>query len=327
MVVILLIALAILLVTVLIPVGRKAIKRHKKKMRRKHGPSWSIGVYEGPDPLTLAPAPGVTNPVISARDITDIDARLAADPFMVIRDGTGYLFFEMMNKETTRGEIGLATSTDFKSWRYQGSVLREPFHLSYPYVFFHEGEAYMIPEAGKSEGMHLYKASRFPGEWRRAATIMTGSGREAPLQDPSVILHERRWYLFSYAPQPKSLNLFVAESLEGPWRKHPASPLITGSPHYARPGGRLIRDGDAIYRYSQDSVPSYGSKVWAFRITELTPTTYREEAVSLDKPVIQAGTEGWNNEGMHTVDPHRMADGRWIAIVDGIGNGNGKPVK
>jgi len=64
---------------------------------------------------------------------------------------------------------------------------------------------------------------------------------------------------------------------------------------------------------------------WQYKgtaLSELTPTTYHEEAVS-DTPVITKGREPWNNKGMHTIDPHQMEDGRWIAIVDGIGDGIG----
>lgn len=45
------------------------------------------------------------------------------------------------------------------------------------------------------------------------------------------------------------------------------------------------------------------------------PTPYREEPVS-DTPVLQEGSEVWNGRTMHTVDPHRMPDSRWIALVD-----------
>jgi len=308
------------LIIALLLVARKALKRHRKKMRRMHGPSWSIGLYAGPDPFTLRPIPGREGPILKAVDITDVDARLVADPFMVKQGSTYHLFFEMMNKGTNKGDIGHASSTDLNSWQYGGTVLSEPFHLSYPYVFQHEEKTFMIPEAGKSGGIHLYEAERFPDRWNRTATILEGEGRSAPLQDPSVIRHEGRWYLFSYAPEPRNCHLFVADTLEGPWKEHPKSPIVTASRHYARPGGRVILYNGNVYRYSQDSVPSYGSKVWAFRISELTPTTYREEAAS-DTPVITGGTEPWNNEGMHTVDPHQLEDGSWIAIVDGIGNG------
>jgi hypothetical protein len=134
--------------------------------------------------------------------------------------------------------------------------------------------------------------------------------------DPSLVKHKGRWYLFSYARKVNQLHLFTAETLTGLWKEHPKSPLLSGSPHYARPGGRVIGYDGALYRFSQDGIPHYGSKVWGFRITGLSETEYAEELLP-EKPVVMAGDENWNDKGMHTVDLHRYA-GRWVAMVDGL---------
>jgi len=72
-----------------------------------------------------------------------------------------------------------------------------------------------------------------------------------------------------------------------------------------------------MYRYAQDEIPNYGTKVWAFRITELTEHAYNEEPAS-DAPVLQPGSEWWNKDGMHTVDLHQNQSGEWLAFVDGF---------
>ncbi len=105
--------------------------------------------------------------------------------------------------------------------------------------------------------------------------------------------------------------------MTGQWKEHPKSPVVPNSPHFARPGGKVTLYNGAIYRYAQDEIPNYGTKVWAFRITELTATSYCEE-LSSEKPVVHPGNEGWNNAGMHTVDPHQRASGEWWALVDGF---------
>lgn len=293
------------------------VKRLQKKQQRQQNEIWSIGLYEGPEPVTLSPAAGVRNPILTASDVTDVPARFVADPFMAKRNGQFHLFFELLNMKRNTGEIGHAVSNDLKTWRYTRVVLKERFHLSYPYVFEHDGEMYMIPECAKSKSIRLYRAGSFPEGWRQIATLLKGNKHKVPLLDPSVICHNGHWYLFSYMRKMNNLHLHVAESLTGPWREHPASPIFRNSDHFARPGGRVIRDGTILYRFAQDGLPYYGSKVWGFRITELTPTSYYEEAVS-ETPVIQAGPESWNNMGMHTIDAHKMPDGRWIALVDGL---------
>jgi hypothetical protein len=57
--------------------------------------------------------------------------------------------------------------------------------------------------------------------------------------------------------------------------------------------------------------------VHAVEITELSPDRYAERKVP-GGPVVKPGEKGgWNENGMHHVDPHQLADGSWLACVDG----------
>ena len=292
-------------------------KHCKKKILRRSKETWAIGIYKGNSPLELFPTDDIKNPVLTAQDVTDISARFVADPFM-IKNQTGYhLFFEVLNNKRNTGEIACAFSDNGLQWRYSKVILRERFHLSYPYVFMAEGIYYMIPECMGSGGIQLYQATQFPDEWKHTATLVQGRNRFAATVDPSIIYHKKRWYLFCYAPKSKNLHLYTSETLTGPWKEHPKSPVVSNSPHFARPGGRVIYYNGTIYRYAQDEVPHYGTKVWAFRIDELSEHSYCEELVS-EEPVVQPGHEGWNNTGMHTIDPHQRETGEWFALVDGF---------
>src|ERR1044071_7161115 len=86
-------------------------------------------------------------PVLSAENVSDIQAEFLADPFMTKIQDTWHMFFEVMNERTQKGEIGWAASRDGLQWDYQRTVLTEPFHLSYPYVFQAGREYFMIPES------------------------------------------------------------------------------------------------------------------------------------------------------------------------------------
>jgi hypothetical protein len=308
---------SLLIVAIVLLVMARYRKHCKKKILRRNRETWSIGIYEGKSPLELSLPKGITNPVLTAKDVSDISARFVADPFM-IKNNTGYhLFFEVLNNKRNMGEIAYAFSHNGLQWNYRKVILQERFHLSYPYVFMVDGEYYMIPECMGSGGIQLYRATHFPDEWQHSATLIKGKDRFSPTVDPSIIYCHNRWYLFSYAGKSKNLHLFSAETITGPWKEHPKSPVVRNSPHFARPGGRVILYHGAIYRYAQDEVPNYGTKVWAFRITELTENTYREELAS-EEPVVQPGHEYWNKDGMHTVDPHQRESGEWFALVDGF---------
>src|SRR5437879_4187404 len=123
---------------------------------------WSIGIFSGARLVDLGPIPGAGVPALSAREITDVPAQFIADPFMINVNDTWYMFFEVMNAHTGKGEIGLATSMDGIKWRYQQIVLSEPFHLSYPYVFCVDDQYFMVPESYQSNSVTLYRALSFP---------------------------------------------------------------------------------------------------------------------------------------------------------------------
>ncbi|MEA5574138.1 hypothetical protein [Calothrix sp. UHCC 0171] len=275
---------------------------------------WSIGIYTGNSHIELQENQNIKNPVISRSDISDVYAGFVADPFMIKVEQTWYMFFEVYNNRTFRGEIGLATSQDGAKWNYEKIILAEPFHLSYPYVFNWMGEYYMIPETFQAQAIRLYKASNFPSQWEFVGNLMTGI-----FLDASIFRHNDKWWLFTETnPQHKydTLRLFYADDLLSNWVEHPQSPLIQGNAHIARPGGRVISVDNKIIRYTQDCDPEYGIQVRAFEVEELTTTTYREREV-VKNPILVPSQEGWNGSGMHHIDPHLLENGQWIACVDG----------
>src|SRR5712691_1072904 len=274
---------------------------------------WSIGIYTGESPLDLSPAAGVVNPILTRENAQDVPARFVADPFMVRRVGAWYMFFEVFNQATDRGEIGLATSSDGLEWTYRQIVLAEPFHLSYPYVFEWQGHCYMLPETLAAQAVRLYRAETFPTRWSCVASLVEGS-----CADPSIFQRDDKWWMFACTTpyQHDTLRLYFANELFGSWREHPANPIVSGNKHNARPAGRVLTFEGKLVRFSQDCVPVYGTQVRAFEIQKLTTTGYVEEEVRCS-PVLTASGIGWNAAGMHHLDAHHCEDGSWIACVDG----------
>lgn len=287
---------------------------------RRGQPSWSIGIYCGKSALRMTPWGEAPNPVLAAEHVSDVDASFLADPFMVRFGQLWYMFFEIMNRTRDCGEIGLATSPDCTTWQYRKVVLREPYHLSYPCVFQSRGEFWMIPETLGAAAIRLYRADPFPDRWVFVSELVRGS-----FADSTIVRFQNKWWIFT-CPNPyghDALSLYMADKLTGAWREHPQSPLIVGDRRKARPGGRVIVNGDKIIRYAQDCVPTYGSRVRAFEILELNPTRYREKEAA-GSPILAPDGPDWNACGMHHIDPHPSGAG-WIACVDGLhrNSGNG----
>ena len=279
---------------------------------------WSIGIYVGEDPFALAPPQEISNPVLKAENVTDVPAEFVADPFMIRENSTWYMFFEVMNANTGQGDIGLATSSDGLRWTYERIVLDEPFHLSYPQVFKWQDQIYMVPESHEAYSVRLYRALDFPREWAFVGILLEGR-----YVDPSLFHYGDKWWLFAETNPIRgkndTLRLYYSDSLTGTWAEHPESPIIMGDANIARPGGRVILFDGQVVRYAQDDAPTYGNQVRAFVLDVLTTTEYREHQ-DAENPVLRNSSSGWNADGMHHIDPHRLDDNNWIAVVDGLQN-------
>lgn len=276
---------------------------------------WSIGIYTGSSLLKLCPSKTAQNPVLTRQDVSDARALFVADPFLIHRENVWHMFFEVYNFDSDRGEIGWATSQDGVTWKYQQIVLKEAFHLSYPYVFEWENRWYMVPETHQAKSIRLYEARRFPMEWVCTDELLTGE----PFNDSSLFYHDRHWWLLSEtsAGMPfDTLRLYYATDLRGPWKEHPGSPIVEHDSTAARPAGRVTISDNRIVRYAQDCSTVYGVGVRAFEIMELTTTTYREQPL-IRRPLLGPNWRTWAQGGMHHIDPHRIGSNQWMAAVDG----------
>jgi hypothetical protein len=283
--------------------------------RATPGNWFSIGMFSGPSPLDLSPAPEASNPVLTYRDVTDAPAVFVADPFMVRHDdGLWYMFLEILNDSNYKAEIALAVSENGFQWKYEGVVLRDSANLSYSQVFRWQGDYYMLPEMYEENYLRLYRAESFPTVWRPVRTFLHGG----PIADATIFHYQGHWYIFACPCPGKEdvLRLYWANHFEGPWKEHPRSPIITGDPRSARPGGRVVEWGAGLVRFAQVCYPRYGTGLRAFEITRLSPEEYVERPTG--KCPIRLPEPGtWNSLAMHHIDAHRLEDDTWLAVADG----------
>jgi hypothetical protein len=294
------------------PVQRAAKQQSTGQTKVKN--AWSIGIYTGSSPFQLSAPANIKNPVLTAEDVTDLDVNIVAHPFMVVTDSLYYLFFTAKNDISQEySGIGLAESKNGINWKYRQIVLKEPFVLAYPYVFKWQNDYYMIPEAHTETSVRLYRATDFPYRWTYEKDLITGDH----FISASVVQYAGMWWMFVARSGNETLRLFYAADLKGPWNEHPLSPIVQKDANIARPGGRpLVIDG-TLYRIGQDCYPTYGYQVFAFQITDISTTTYKEKRI--DTPLVRATSEGWNADAMHHVDLHQISKNKWIAAVDGNG--------
>jgi hypothetical protein len=159
-----------------------------------------------------------------------------ADPFLCERDGRHWLFVEEIPAVGVRAHLTCLEVRDDLTVGEPVVVMKRPYHLSYPCVFTHEGEHFMIPESGESGTVQLHRATRFPHEWELDTVLFEG----LPLRDTTPVLHDGTWYFFTtvHEEAPETF-LFTADSLRGPWRYHPGEPSVLGRPARTRRRSRV----------------------------------------------------------------------------------------
>lgn len=188
-----------------------------------------------------------------------------ADPFFSARPPG--ILVEGLNRRTGLGEIVLVADGAHRT------VSDLPGHASYPFVLDHEGEQLVVPETA---GCRPLAAYRLEGERLAHAFDLEVEGAEHIL-DPTLIEQDGLTYLFGNvaAIGSNALYLWVADRVDRPFRRHPASPLLV-SPSGGRMGGPFLREGGRLIRIAQDYRASYGDGLLAFEVEALTPRDYRE---------------------------------------------------
>jgi hypothetical protein len=237
--------------------------------------------------------------------------RCWADPFVYGRGGRSYCFVEDIDRRSNRGHI---TALEVIGTRVVevGLALREPFHLSFPFVFEHQGELYMCPESSAAREVRLYRCVEFPLRWQLAEVLM----RDVSAADTLLFEKGGRWWMLANIDEAATgdhcseLYLFSADSpLSTRWTPHPQNPLLVDS--IGGRNGGLIVDGEKRYRLGQcQGFDRYGESLRVYEIKELSPERYAEEMVGEIKPDFRRGLRGTHHlstDGTTTVVDHASA--------------------
>lgn len=212
-----------------------------------------------------------------------------ADPFLFARDGRTWLFIEEI-PFGKKGVLSVLEQQPDGGWSAPRRVLEEPFHLSYPNVFEHEGQMYMVPETAEAGQVRLYRATDFPGGWVLDRVLLD----DAPGTDATFVEHEGVWWMFVNLRAPggsswDEMHLFRGETRLGPFHPHPLNPVVSDV-RRARPAGRVIRRGGRLYRPAQDCSGWYGRALAVMEITRLDGTGYAERPAARLEPELIAGS-------------------------------------
>lgn len=250
-------------------------------------PHWQIAFRVGATPLD-----GQTGPA-DMRGFRFVEAprgHYYADPFLISGGGTTWAFFEDFLYQEGRGVISCAEVTTSGRLGPPQRCVQRDYHLSYPMIFEHEREIFMIPESVANGTVELYRATSFPNEWKLEKVL-----HHMAAVDTTALHEDGRWWFFVTVSEPRGhgavLLLFSAASLTGEWIYHPANPISTDV-RTARGAGAILRAQGRLLRPSQDCTRSYGYSFALNEIETLTPAEYRERPRLTIEPSWSKGLIG-----------------------------------
>jgi hypothetical protein len=209
-----------------------------------------------------------------------------ADPHVIYKNKTYYIFLEEYLYKTGKGHISLIEMDEKGNHSEPRIVLDKDYHLSYPFIFDHDDELYMIPESVENNTVELYRCTDFPNKWEFVMTLM----ENVSLLDATLLFHNNKWWMFANGAEHKGVStwdeLFLFSSddlLSKVWVSHPLNPIISDCKR-ARPAGKIFEKNGNLYRPSQNSSHKYGYGFNFNRIVQLDEHNYREELVSKVEP-------------------------------------------
>ncbi|WP_309398779.1 glucosamine inositolphosphorylceramide transferase family protein [Cerasicoccus maritimus] len=201
-----------------------------------------------------------------------------ADPFPVARDGRCWVFIEEVIHHPKKGRLAVFELNADGSVGPMTVILERDYHLSYPNVFQHDREWWLVPESRANRTVDLYRCVEWPHRWEYEKSLM----RDIEVVDATFWQRDGRWWLFGGTPATPGGNasgqlcLWSADSpISEDWTPHPANPIVADRA-CARPAGRIFEHKGMLIRPAQNCVKRYGYGVHLMAIEEWTDTTYRE---------------------------------------------------
>ena len=281
-----------------------AIARRKLLKLAAHEGHWRVGLR----PLKPGETPEATldwrtDPLW--RWAPDDRQRYFADPFLFEDGGVTYVFCEEFPYATGKGIISVFALDDAGVPGPARVVLERPCHLSYPVVFRHDGQIFMMPESSANRTLEIYRADPFPYRWTLDRVVLS----DIEISDATAVESAGAWWLTGATNSPGTstwdcLSLFTGPGPLGPWTAASDGPALVDA-SAARPAGSFFRRGGELWRPAQDCTQGYGAGLALCRVDEIGPGTLR-----------QTVTRRWLPPGgMHTFN----ASDRFVAI-DTAGN-------
>ncbi|MBY5998509.1 hypothetical protein ACLIR7_07900 [Nitratireductor aquimarinus] len=230
-----------------------------------------------------------------ATEIPPTDTAIKADPFLFHHQGKTYLFYENYGRGDTKAHIAVGEITR-RGFEPIGIALGGEEHLSFPFVFKHGDEIFMMPETHQRKRIEIWRAVSFPLIWEPYSRALEGWSAA----DSTLFHHRGQWWLFTNLSEHHAFedhcSALYAFQVDGPELNrlvsHRRNPVVIGSAT-ARNGGRIFSRHRRLYRpaqYNAHGIYGYGLNI--MEIEHLDMEDYRETCVRRILPDFKPGLSG-----------------------------------
>ena len=178
-----------------------------------------------------------------------------------------------------------------------GDALKLDCHLSFPFIFEHGGDVFMMPEMSARRRVEIYRAVNFPLHLDAACDRLAMAARSPILFCSKIDGH---WWLFaniSETPFEDHCNELHVFAVDGPaLQAHRAPSAQSGCcwrGHGPAMAGALCVTGERLLRIAQRNTDGiYGRGLQIMEITRLDSDGYEERVVEQFDHTMQRGLIG-----------------------------------
>lgn len=215
----------------------------------------------------------------------------AADPFLFSHDGEYYVFAELYDYIARKGVIGYCkwNGKRFGHWK---AVIKEKYHLSYPFIFEHDGGIYIMPESGANQSLQLYRAVSFPDKWEKVRTLR----ENVVYGDTTPFCYEQHTFGLTYDLEKTHEPKLALLDFENDKNDRIVN---VDNIDLRRPAGKYFIYNDALVRPAQNCRGDYGKGLLFYRCY-VNNGEYSERLVAEVLPQELSYSRRIYLDGMHT---------------------------
>jgi len=221
-----------------------------------------------------------------------------ADPFLVNKGKNYYIFFEDFSLKKKKGSISCIKVNLNNKKEYFKEIIKENFHLSFPFIFKYKQNYFMVPESSENNSLRLYKCIKFPNKWKFYKKIM----KNINCVDPVIFKWKNKWILLISKPENTFLyNKLYAYTSKNPlsndWKPLTSNPVVKSN-ILGRNAGLIQEKKGRIYRVSQAYISgNYGAYISINKVLNILKNKYHEKKIKSIFPFSKK-----NIKGIHTLN-------------------------